>query len=173
MAYATFGEVFAVNSFFSKNRITVFIIILVAGALQHELYNWFPSFFTAMFAPVNESLWEHVKIIFFPLMVAGLIMVGEGDDPSIKKEQAAWQLSALIASIFMFLTASLYHEVVEKSSVVFHIALYIVSIIVGFLLPPLLEKITGRRWVQILINIASWFIFLLILYRTFVTLINF
>lgn len=156
------------NSFFSKKRIITFIVILVAGALQHELYKWLPSFFTALFAPVNESLWEHVKIVFFPLIVAGLVMAEENNE----KEQAAWQLSALIASIFMFLTASLYHEVVEKSSVVFHIALYIVSIIVGFLLPPLLEKITGRRWVQILINIASWFIFLLILYRTFVTLIN-
>ena len=99
-------------------------------------------------------------------------MTGEGSDPSNKKEQAAWQLSALIASVFMFLMATLYHEILMQNSFVFDIALYIVSIIIGFLLPPLLEKVTGSRGMQILINIAAWSMFVLILYRTFVTLIN-
>jgi len=160
------------NSFFSKKRIIVFIIILVSGALLHQLYVWLPGFFTALLSPVDESLWEHVKIIFYPLIVAGLIMTGEGSDPSNKKEQAAWQLSALIASVFMFLMATLYHEILMQNSFVFDIALYIVSIIIGFLLPPLLEKVTGSRGMQILINIAAWSMFVLILYRTFVTLIN-
>lgn len=44
--------------------------------------------------------------------------------------------------------------------------------IIGFLLPPLLEKVTGSRGMQMLINIAAWSMFVLILYRTFVTLIN-
>ena len=44
--------------------ILVLMATLVVGSLLHNLYLWLPNGFTALIAPVNESLWEHTKIVF-------------------------------------------------------------------------------------------------------------
>lgn len=31
--------------------------------LLHFLYDWFPNPFSAIFSPVNESIWEHMKLL--------------------------------------------------------------------------------------------------------------
>ena len=36
-------------------------------------YDKFPSFITSIFAPVNESVWEHMKILFGSIILAGII----------------------------------------------------------------------------------------------------
>lgn len=50
----------------------------------------------ALVSPVNESLWEHVKIVFYPL-AAGAFWMARGDRAS----RAAWLLSAVIVSLAM------------------------------------------------------------------------
>lgn len=39
----------------------------------HFLYEKFPNFITSIFSPVNESIWEHMKIIFGSIILSGLI----------------------------------------------------------------------------------------------------
>lgn len=39
----------------------------------HFLYDKFPCFLTSMFAPVNESIWEHMKLLFGSIIVSGII----------------------------------------------------------------------------------------------------
>ena len=41
----------------------------VAGTLLHFLYDWTNSRFIALFSAVNESIWEHMKLLFFPMIV--------------------------------------------------------------------------------------------------------
>lgn len=49
------------------------IIIFLFGFVTHNLYKWFPSFVTAIF-PVNESLFEHLKMIFItPVIVSSIL----------------------------------------------------------------------------------------------------
>ena len=40
----------------------------VLGTLLHFLFVWTDWIFLAPFAAVNESTWEHMKILFFPLV---------------------------------------------------------------------------------------------------------
>lgn len=51
-----------------------FVCVTIAGAFLHGLFELWPSILTEFVAPVNESIWEHVKIIFWPLLV-GLTML--------------------------------------------------------------------------------------------------
>ena len=37
-------------------------------------YQWWPNAVTALFSPVNESLWEHVKLVFWPFLGAALLL---------------------------------------------------------------------------------------------------
>lgn len=39
----------------------------------HFLYDKFPCFLTSIFAPINQSIWEHMKILFGSIIISGII----------------------------------------------------------------------------------------------------
>lgn len=59
----------------NKKKLKI-IGVIIAFALcfpLHFLYDKFPSFLTSVFAPVNESIWEHMKILFGSILLSGVI----------------------------------------------------------------------------------------------------
>lgn len=47
-----------------------FLFTAIAGTLLHFLYDWSgQSLLTAPFSAVNESIWEHMKLLFFPMLL--------------------------------------------------------------------------------------------------------
>ena len=47
----------------------------ILGTLSHFLYEWSGgNLYVGFFAPVNESVWEHMKLIFFPMLFYSLIL---------------------------------------------------------------------------------------------------
>ena len=51
-----------------------FVFTSVAGILLHFAYDWSnQSPFIASFAAVNESIWEHMKLLFFPMFLYAAI----------------------------------------------------------------------------------------------------
>lgn len=40
------------------------IFIFLIGFIIHNLYDWFPNIFISIISPVNESIFEHIKLIF-------------------------------------------------------------------------------------------------------------
>ncbi len=56
------------------------LAVSVLGTLLHFLYDWTNLPFTALFSAINESSWEHMKLIFFPMFffaVAEYIFIGK------------------------------------------------------------------------------------------------
>lgn len=47
--------------------------IFLLSALLHFIYDWFPCFFTSLFFPVNESIWEHNKIIVGSFLIWAIV----------------------------------------------------------------------------------------------------
>lgn len=39
----------------------------------HFVYDKFPNFLTSVFFPTNESIWEHMKLLFGSLIISGII----------------------------------------------------------------------------------------------------
>lgn len=39
----------------------------------HFMYDWFPNSLFSIFFPVNESIWEHMKLIYTSFIVYGII----------------------------------------------------------------------------------------------------
>ncbi len=56
-----------------KVKIINVVMFFALSFLWHFMYDWFPNFFTAIFFPVNESIWEHMKIIFGVIVFGSLI----------------------------------------------------------------------------------------------------
>ena len=45
-----------------------FFVTTVLGILSHFVYDWTGGgFLIGLFFPVNESTWEHMKLLFFPM----------------------------------------------------------------------------------------------------------
>ena len=49
------------------------ILTFLMGFLVHNLYKWFPSVITSIF-PVNESLFEHMKLIYLSPIISSIIL---------------------------------------------------------------------------------------------------
>lgn len=49
------------------------ILTFIVGFFVHNVYHWLPSIITTIF-PVNESLFEHMKLIFISPIISSLIL---------------------------------------------------------------------------------------------------
>ncbi len=58
----------------------------VFGTLFHFLYEWTDCIALAPFCAVNESTWEHMKIIFFPMLIFAVMQYAGGG----KKVDGFW-----------------------------------------------------------------------------------
>lgn len=55
----------------AKNWILLGIpVLFFVGSLMHFIYEWSGnSIIVGIFAPVNESVWEHLKLTFWPMLI--------------------------------------------------------------------------------------------------------
>ena len=56
-----------------KTRIFAVIGIFAISFLCHFLFDWFPNILSSIFFPVNESIWEHMKIIFTSTLLYSIV----------------------------------------------------------------------------------------------------
>lgn len=49
------------------------IFVLGLGTLNHFMYDWFPYPIVGLFTPVNESIFEHLKLVFYPFLIISII----------------------------------------------------------------------------------------------------
>lgn len=59
-----------IRKFYIKYTIAGFFVVSVLGTLFHFVYDWCgQSWFVGFFVPVNESTWEHMKLMFIPMLL--------------------------------------------------------------------------------------------------------
>ena len=81
------------------------------GSLAHFIYQWTgenPA--AALFVPVNESTWEHMKMLFYPMLL--LILIGfiffEHQHPGLLFAATTGLCAGLAAIPFIFYTNATY-----------------------------------------------------------------
>ena len=109
----------------------LFVGALALGVLIHFLYGWLPNPVTALLSPVRESIWEHLKVLFYPMLLLGLLPVG-------KQGRIPWLCSILLVCCFMLLGGWFYHVVLRGDSLIFDLIFYGVLMFLGFRLPRIL-----------------------------------
>lgn len=51
-----------------------FVFVSILGTLSHFFFDWsHESTAVGLFCPVNESVWEHLKLIYFPYIIWSII----------------------------------------------------------------------------------------------------
>lgn len=89
-----------------KKNITAFLVIGILGTLFHFVYEWTnENFIAGLFFPVSESIWEHLKLIFYPTLIYSSF------EYFACKNKPENYIPATAVSIFwgMFVTTALYY----------------------------------------------------------------
>lgn len=64
-----------------RHTVLGIIFVLFAGTLAHFLYDLSDNnHMIGLFTPVNESVWEHMKLLFFPMLLYSFFMISQLKD---------------------------------------------------------------------------------------------
>lgn len=58
-----------------KRYLIAFLVAAAAGSALHFFYEVLPNPLTALISPVNESVWEHLKLLFWPTLCAAWVLL--------------------------------------------------------------------------------------------------
>ncbi len=114
-------------------QIAGFIFTVLLGMLLHMLYKWTgQSLFVAWFCAVNESIWEHMKLLFFPAFLFSFIeylyIIRGTGNYWFSKLKGIWLGTVLIPVMFYTFLG-----ITGKSPEWFNIVIYFVSISAVFI----------------------------------------
>ena len=115
------------------------IFTLTLGTLGHFFYEWSGNnYVVGLFFATNESAWEHIKLALFPMflyfIIAGVFVKG------INNYFAGFFLAML--SVILLIPAMFYGytAIVGKSIIAIDIAIFVLSVIIGFLVAMAIFK---------------------------------
>lgn len=112
-------------------EITGVVFVLIAGSLLHFTYDWFNhSKLAAIFSAVNESIYEHLKITFWPILIYSIfeyIALSKITNNFIIAK-AACLLVTLASMVIMFYG---YTALTRQNFLIADIAVFILSICFG------------------------------------------
>lgn len=61
------------SKYINRSDLPAILAVAILGSLNHFLYDWTGgSSFVALFCPINESPWEHLKLLLFPFLFVTL-----------------------------------------------------------------------------------------------------
>ena len=113
----------------------------VLGTLLHFLYEWTSLNFVAPISAVNESTWEHMKILFFPMLVYAVVQ-----SIFFKEQMGFWSIKLvgiLLGTFLIPIVFYTYNGAFGKSPDWLNVAFFFLSAGATYLLETWLFK---REW---------------------------
>lgn len=108
------------------------IFVAVTGSLSHFLYNWSGNnYIVGLFAPINESIWEHMKLLFFPMLLYSLLLIfkfGKTYPHITSSLFFGLSIGTMLIPIFFYA----YTFLLGRDIFVLDIGIFILSILIAF-----------------------------------------
>lgn len=108
------------------------IFVLITGTLSHFVYEWTGKNYAAgLFFPTNESTWEHMKLIFFPMLLYSFFMNNKLKQsfPCITSALYAGILAGIFSIPVIFYT---YSGILGYSTLILDILTFVLSVLMAF-----------------------------------------
>lgn len=112
--------------------ITGILFVCFLGTLFHFVYEWSgENTIIGLFTPVNESIWEHTKLLFFPMMLYSLYPCKH---PAIKKNclSSAIFTGSLIGILLIITLFYTYSGILGFHVATVDISIFYISVISSF-----------------------------------------
>lgn len=122
-----------------------FLFTSVLGTLSHFFYDWSGrNPLAALISPVNESIWEHMKLLFFPALLWSLFTPRSlrKDLPSLRPSLHSGILLGTLCIPVLFYT---YSGVLGRTYTAVDIGIFFVSTAAAFLTA---WKLNSAHWIQ-------------------------
>lgn len=145
-----------------------FIITFALTFLCHFMYEWFPNLLTSIFFPVNESIWEHMKMLYTAILLGCLIEYIIIKKNNIKANNILLTIFIKAMSsipIFLMLYLPLYN--IFKENMILNIGVMIITLVIVEILSYYIlskDKITFENAISLLLIIISYIIFSVLTY---------
>lgn len=152
------------NTFLKKSNIYGFLFVAVLGTLLHFTFDWLgQNPVIGLFSAVNESTWEHMKLLFFPALLFFLIEYKKHGTAS-RDLLIARTLGLLCGLAFIPVSFYTYTGMIGRSFTVLDIAIFFVSVFLTFRISNRLlqhpQRLTTLTAVIILfVLLALFFVF--------------
>lgn len=133
---------------------TIFVMIL--GTLLHFTYKWSGNnMLVGIFSPINESVWEHLKLIFFPMLIT--IIIGY----FYKGKDFDNYLSSKVIGIIVMLSFTIifyytYSGIIGNNYAVIDIGTFFVAVLLGQIVSYKImqTRFHGNNLISIIILVA-------------------
>lgn len=108
------------------------VFVLITGSLAHFVYDWSgKNHIVGLFTPINESVWEHMKLLFFPMLIYSLVMLlrFRKKYSCISSALCFGILAGTLLIPFFYYT---YTNILGKNVFILDIFTFILSVIIAF-----------------------------------------
>ncbi len=142
-----------------------YIIIAIVGTLLHYLYDWTgENLIVGFFSAVSESIWEHMKLLFFPAVAYGFYFttILSKQYPCI---EPAYFLSVIISTFSIPVLFYVYTGILGKSYAFFDILIFFIAILILFFLTYGLSR--NRKLCKYLMLIRRLILVLIVAFMVF------
>ncbi len=122
------------------------VVISTIGVLAHFLYEWTnQNKIVGLFAAVNESTWEHIKIALTPTLLWGLYDgFAYGYDPNYFLAKLVSVLSLVILIPIAFYS---YRAIIKRAVLFIDICIFYISIVISQLIFYVLVTLPAQPYV--------------------------
>ena len=129
-----------------KDKILTIVLMIILGACMHFVMGALPSggisAFLGNFFPVNETSWEHMKMMWYPFLVVGIIFSFKTGN---RGYFASFVVCAVMAMLMNLGAFCLYQSLLGKTILIVDIMIYVSTMLCGALLACELPQ---KKWAQ-------------------------
>lgn len=121
-----------------KLDIIGFVFVSILGTLSHFFYEWSgESTAVGLFTPINESVWEHLKLIFFPFLIWSIVQAIIIKRGNILFPKFVGVIAGMSATLSFFYT---YTGMIGKNIDWLNILSFFVGVFIAFLVDYVIIK---------------------------------
>ena len=116
-----------------------FLFTVGVGTLLHFVYEWSDKMaLVGIFSNVNESTWEHMKLLFFPTLIFAVIQ-----SFFFKERKDYWYIKlkgTIFGLVLIPVIFYLFNGIVGKSNDVINIMIFVISVLATYMYEARLFK---------------------------------
>lgn len=153
------------NNQIKKTEFIGFIFVCVLGTILHFVYDLTgENYIIGLFVPVNESVWEHLKLIFYPALIFSFV-----EYYFLRQETngffTAKSLSLILAMSITVCAFYGYTAITEKNYLWADITIFSLSVIISYIISCLYSRnkfsgnLVGTNLMLIFIGLFTVFSF--------------
>lgn len=143
-----------------KYSLIGFLFVVITGTLGHFVYDWSSQNYVAgLFFPVNESTWEHMKLIYFPALLYSFYM-----EKRLQKEypciRFALSSGILAGTAFIPVFFYVYSGIWGRNYFVFDILTFLLSAAIVFVVTYRFSQSCRAQKYSAALRAFVWILFL-------------